>query len=427
MKRTRPLLVGLFSLALLVTACGDGDGGATTTAAPDDGATTTAAPDDGATTTAAPDDGATTTEVAGEPIVVGAIFDLSGPTSDVGVPFAEGAQAYIAWLNANGGVEGRPIELLSQDYEYDVANAEQLFSQFVSEGAVAFFGWGTADTEALRTRVTEDEIPFQSASYAETLVDPAETPYNFVPAATYSQQLRIALRHIADEAGGENVEVALFHHDSPFGLSPLEDGHQYIADAGLDIGLQNYPMPAGAVDYFGELSQASAQGAGYIIVQNVSSPAAQLAGDIQSQGIEATLFCLNWCADELLVELAGDATDGALGVLPFAPPSQATGDLSSVEAYLSDAGQSLDEVNLHFTQGWYQFSVVVAAMEYALAEGMDLTGPNIKAALEEMPPLETPVTSAIHFTAESHAGMETVRVYEVQDGNWVAITDAITP
>jgi branched-chain amino acid transport system substrate-binding protein len=186
-------------------------------------------------------------------------------------------------------------------------------------------------------------------------------------------------------------------------------------------------MPAGAVDYFGELSQASAQGAGYIIVQNVSSPAAQLAGDIQSQGIEATLFCLNWCADELLVELAGDATDGALGVLPFAPPSQATGDLSSVEAYLSDAGQSLDEVNLHFTQGWYQFSVVVAAMEYALAEGMDLTGPNIKTALEEMPPLETPVTSAIHFTAESHAGMETVRVYEVQDGNWVAITDAITP
>lgn len=427
MKRARSLLVGLLSLALLVTACGDGDGGATTTAAPDDGATTTAAPDDGATTTAAPDDGATTTEVAGEPIVVAAIFDLSGPTSDVGVPFAEGARAYIDWLNANGGVEGRPIELLSQDYEYDVANAEQLYSQFVSEGAVAFFGWGTADTEALRTRVTEDEIPFQSASYAETLVDPAETPYNFVPAATYSQQMRIALRHIANAAAGEQVEVALFHHDSPFGLSPLEDGHQYIAEAGLDIGLQNYAMPAGAVDYFGELSQASDQGAEYILVQNVSSPAAQLARDIQSQGIDAPLFCLNWCADELLVELAGDAANGALGVLPFAPPSQATGDLSSVEAYLSDAGQGLDEVNLHFTQGWYQFSVVVAAMEYALAEGMDLTGPDIKTALEEMPPLETPVTSAIDFTADSHAGMEEVRVYEVQDGNWVAITDAITP
>jgi hypothetical protein len=44
-----------------------------------------------------------------------------------------------------------------------------------------------------------------------------------------------------------------------------------------------------------------------------------------------------------------------------------------------------------------------------------------------MPALETPVTSAIDFTAESHAGMQAARVYEVQEGNWVAITDAITP
>jgi branched-chain amino acid transport system substrate-binding protein len=350
-----------------------------------------------------------------------------GPTSDVGVPFSEGASAYIEWLNANGGVEGRPIVLLSQDYQYDPAVAEQLYSQFVADGAVAFFGWGTGDTEALRTRITEDEIPFQSASYAETLVNPAETPYNFVPAATYSQQMRIALRYIADQAGGEPVEVALFHHDSPFGLSPLEDGHDYIADAGLNIALQNYPMPGGVTDYVGELSQAARQGAEYIIIQNVPSPAAVLARDIQSQGMDVTIFNLNWSADEIFVELAGDAANGALGVLPFAPPSQATGDLSAVEAYLTDAGRSLDDIETHFTQGWYQFSVVVAAMEYALAEGMDLTGPNIKAALEEMPPLETPVTSAIEFTAESHAGMQAVRVYEVQDGGWVAISDEITP
>jgi branched-chain amino acid transport system substrate-binding protein len=426
MMRTRPLLVGLLSLALIATACGDDEDGATTTAAAtDDGATTddAATTDDGATTTVADDAEAATDE----PIVVGAIFDLSGATADVGTPFADGATAYIDWLNANGGVDGRPIELLSQDYQYDVAQAEQLYSQFVSDGAVAFFGWGTADTEALRTRITDDEIPFQSASYAETLADPAETPYNFVPAATYSQQLRIALRHIADEAGGEHVEVAVFHHDSPFGQSPLDDGHQYIADQGLDITMETYAMPGGVTDYFGELTQAADQAAQYIIVQNVSSPAAQLARDIQSQGLDATLLCLNWCADELLVELAADAANGTLGVLPFAPPPQATGDLSAVEAHLSDAGQSLDEINLHFTQGWYQFSILIEAMRYALAEGMELTGPNIKTALEEMPPLETPVTSAIDFTAESHAGMQAARVYEVQDGSWVAVADAITP
>ena len=420
MKRTRSLLVGLLSLALLATACADGNGAApTTTAVPGDGPTTTAAPDDGATTT--------TPAGAGEPIVFGAVFDLSGPTSDVGVPFSDGAKAYIDWLNATGGVQGRPVVLLSQDYFYDPANAEQLFSRFVAGGAVAFFGWGTGDTLALVTRITEDEIPFQSASYAESLVDPAETPYNFVPAATYSQQMRIALRYIADEAGGEEVQVAFFHHDSPFGLDPLQDGHDYIADQGLNIRLESIAMPGGVPDYFGELSQARDQGAQYIIIQNVPTPAAQLARNIQDLGIDARIFNLNWSSDEIFVELAGDAAEGALGVLPFAPPSQAAGDLSDVESYLSDTNRTLDDINSHFTQGWYQFSVVIAAVEYALAEGMDLTGPNIKTALEEMPPLETPVTSAIKFTSESHAGMQSVRVYEVQDGNWVAITDAITP
>ena len=60
MKRTRPLLVGLLSLALLATACGDGGGEATTTTADSGGEATT--------TTAAPDVETTTTEVPGEPI-----------------------------------------------------------------------------------------------------------------------------------------------------------------------------------------------------------------------------------------------------------------------------------------------------------------------------------------------------------------------
>lgn len=104
-----------------------------------------------------------------EPIKVGAIFDLSGPTGDVGTPYAEGVIAYVDWRNENGGINGRPIELLSQDYAYSVETAENLYTQFIDEGAVVFMGWGTGDSEAMRGRVTEDEIPFISASYSANL------------------------------------------------------------------------------------------------------------------------------------------------------------------------------------------------------------------------------------------------------------------
>ncbi len=216
-------------------------------------------------------------------IKVGAIFDLSGATADVGTPYSEGIRDYIEYKNASGGVDGHKIALTWQDFGYKVPQAEQLYQQYVSQGAKVFMGWGTADTEALRPRITTDKIPFMSASYAETLSDPKVTPYNFFPGASYSQQMRIALQYISDQNKGKHIEVAVFHNDSPFGTSPLEDGKKYIADKKLNIGFKNYPMPAGATDYVAQIGQAKTQGAKYIIIQNVSSPAAKLATNLAAQ------------------------------------------------------------------------------------------------------------------------------------------------
>ncbi|MGH8905691.1 MAG: ABC transporter substrate-binding protein [Egibacteraceae bacterium] len=365
-------------------------------------------------------------EAGGDPIVIGAVFDLSGPTADIGTPYSQGVRDYVDWRNAGGGIAGRPIDLRWQDYRYEVPVSEQLYTQFVSEGAVAFQGWGTGDTEALRARVTADEIPFMSASYAATLTDPSQTPYNFVVGLSFSDQMRIALRYIASQAQGEHVEVAVLHQDGPFGASPLEDGRAYIAQEGLDIGYQTYVMTRGATDYVGELSRVAGQGARYVIVQNTSIPAATLARNLADQGIGARLFCLNACGDELLVAQAGGAAEGALGILPFAPPAQADGDVSDVQAFLVAKGSGLEDVSLHYTQGWYTMHVMAESIASVVESGGQVTGPAIRAALESVV-IDTPVTTEIRFSPDSHAGMRAGRVYQVEAGVWVPASDALTP
>ena len=162
----------------------------------------------------------------GESIKVGAIFDYSGATGDVGTPYAEGVIAYVDWVNSNGGINGRPIELISQDYAYNVETAETLYEEFVGEGVVVFMGWGTGDTLALVGRIAEDEIPFISASYSAGLNDPmGEAPYNFLIATSYGDQMTIMMTHMLDEwvAVGEDpasMNVAVFHNDSPFWYRP---------------------------------------------------------------------------------------------------------------------------------------------------------------------------------------------------------------
>jgi branched-chain amino acid transport system substrate-binding protein len=72
-------------------------------------------------------------------------------------------------------------------------------------------------------------------------------------------------------------------------------------------------------------------------------------------------------------------------------------------------------------------SVIGEGIRKVITDGQEVTGPNIKTALEEMDPYDTPVSEPIDFTADDHAGMDAAQVWEVQDGQWVSVSDAITP
>lgn len=365
-----------------------------------------------------------------EPIPIGIIADLTGATGDVGTPYNQGMLAYIDWRNAEGGIEGRQIEAASNDYAYEVPRAEQLYKQYVNDGVVAVQGWGTGDTEALSASVGNDELPFMSGSFAEPLTDPEEAPYNFVVAPTYSDQMRVALNWIAEDAGGPS-EVAVFHNDSPFGTAPVADGQTWIEEQGLDLGYASYPMPAGSQNFVGLLSQAQSQGAEYVVIQNVASPAALVARDILSQSLDMTIVCLNWCANELFIDTAGaDAAEGHVLIQPFAPLSAQREGHAAITSYLQEEGIDPETIGTSYVQGWYVMHVMAEAMAATLADGQDLTGPNLREALETMGPIDTGGVigeGPVEFSAESHRGSTSTGIYQAQDGEMVELDPGATP
>lgn len=362
----------------------------------------------------------------GKDIVIGVIADLTGATGDVGTPYNEGMLAYVDHLNAAGGIKGRKIKALSEDYAYKVPTAEEKYKKYVSEGAVAIQGWGTGDSEALRSKVKDDELPFMSASYAEVLTDPKQSPYNFVVAPTYSDQMRVGLDYIA--AKDPAAQVAVFHHDSPFGTAPVADGEKWVKDKGYQLGYKAYPMKTGATDYVGLLQQAKAQGARYIVIQNVSSPAAVVARDIAAQKMDMKILCLNWCADELFIKNAGPAAEGHVMVQPFAPPGANKPGHQSIREYCKSKGIDLDAKGLHFVQGWYTMHTMAEGIEKVLADGKELTGPNIRAALESMSPVDAgDVIGPVKFSADSHRGSTASGVYQVSGGKLTELSAGVVP
>src|ERR1700753_757486 len=134
-------------------------------------------------------------------IAIGHLEDLSGGTSDVGTPYGQAVKDTFAWVNKNGGVGGKQLNVDSNDYGYQVPRAIALYKKWSGGDKVAaIMGWGTGDTEALTGFLAQDKIPDLSGSYAAALSDPEGTsgkakpaPYNFFYGPSYSDAMRAIL------------------------------------------------------------------------------------------------------------------------------------------------------------------------------------------------------------------------------------------
>jgi branched-chain amino acid transport system substrate-binding protein len=67
-------------------------------------------------------------------IAVGHLADQSGPTSDVGVPYARGIADALAYVNGKSAVGGKKLVVDTVDYGYQVPRAVAQYKKW-SEGS----------------------------------------------------------------------------------------------------------------------------------------------------------------------------------------------------------------------------------------------------------------------------------------------------
>lgn len=71
----------------------------------------------------------------GEPLVVGAAVAQSGIMSQFDEPVVQGAQVAIDKINADGGVDGRPLKLVVSDHKSDLNLVQQSALDVIDQGA----------------------------------------------------------------------------------------------------------------------------------------------------------------------------------------------------------------------------------------------------------------------------------------------------
>ncbi len=353
-----------------------------------------------------------TTAMAANEIVIGHIADLTGPTSAVGKPYADGVQAYADWLNSHGGINGKKVKLLRSDYAYKIPEALNLYKKFKTVNKVlAIQGWGTGDTEALTKMVGKDKIPYFSASYSAHLTDPKKAPYNFFIAADYSTQLRAGLKYIMDNwKESRKPKLAFIYPDHPYGKAPIPAGKAYAKELGFDIvGEENVGLRA--IEATTQLLNLKKNEPDFAWVGGTTPSTAVILKDAKKLGMK-TRFLINiWGNDENLIKLAGSAADGALGLQAAAVYGD---DVPGMKTIMEVTGGKHQMT--HFIRGWVSMMVMAEGLKRADAAG-DLTGPGLKKALETLRDFETGgLTAPITYTATDHRPNLSAKIYEYQGG-----------
>jgi branched-chain amino acid transport system substrate-binding protein len=344
-------------------------------------------------------------------IVIGGIYDTTGPTSAVGIPYAAAGVAAEKYINQHGGVHGVPIKLIANDYGYKIPEAVALYKKYKDMGVPCIQGWGTGDTNALKSFITKDKIVYMSASYDANLDDPSKTPYNFFVGTSYSDQIRIAMKFIKETWTNKNrpPKVVFIYPDHPYGKNPIPAGKAMAKELGFEIGPDEI-VGLRAIDATSQLLHMKEFNPDWAWIGGTTPSTAVILKDAAKLGIK-TKFLINcWGMDENLPKLAGDAANGrAYGMFNFAPFGADVPATKEIRSVIGDK-----QYTLHFNKEWAAMMVMWEAMKRVKGE---ITGPKLKAALETLRDFDTGgLTAPVTFTPTDHRPNTKLAIYTVKNG-----------
>jgi branched-chain amino acid transport system substrate-binding protein len=366
--------------------------------------------------------------VEAQEIKVGGIFDLTGITSDVGKPFAQGVQDHVALVNASGGINGKKIKLIGVDYGYKIPEAVSAYKRLTTDEKVVMInGWGTGDTLALKEFVNNDKIPYVSASFAGDLTDPAKTPYNFFVAPSYSDQLRAWLSWVKADWKDKSraPKVAFFYGDNAYGRAPIEAGRRFCKETGIDL-VDEEVVPGNFQDATSQLLNMKQKGADYAYINVTTTGVSLILRDARKLGL-ATKFGSNpYGFSEALPAVAREVAEGVTGVVPHVPFGENVPGMKEVVDF-HKKNHPNDTHDAMYVRGWTYVTVWAEALRRADKAGQ-LTGEGVKKAMETLKDFNVGgLTSPVTYTATDHRPSTKTPIYQIKGGKLVKIAEYDMP
>jgi branched-chain amino acid transport system substrate-binding protein len=146
---------------------------------------------------------------AKEPIMIGYLPALTGPSSSTGIGINRGVQLAVQEINAAGGIDGRQIELIVRDTQSEPTKAVNGAAELIHAHKVSVMLGPVNSGESLAVvpLLARANTPQLHPCWVDTLTDPKKYPMCFRNAPTNQQIGAAANRYVVDVLKRKKVAV----------------------------------------------------------------------------------------------------------------------------------------------------------------------------------------------------------------------------
>jgi ABC-type branched-subunit amino acid transport system substrate-binding protein len=316
--------------------------------------------------------------VTADKILLGQAAVFSGPAAQLGIQMRNGVKTYLEHVNAQGGVHGRKIELVTEDDFYESARAPAASRKLIEEHRVfALLGYVGTPTGVMHLPVvTQAKVPLVGMfTGAEVLRVPFNRYVFHVRASYYDETEKIVEQIVS--IGGRNI--AVFYQDDAYGLAGLTGTEIAMKKRNLQISARA-TVERNTIKVENAVKTIHAVKPDAVVMISAYTSIAEFVRQMKKAGSNATFYNVSFVGSKALADALGkDGVGVAISqVVPF-PWGRAVPVVQEYQKLAKTAGYA--DYNFSALEGFLSAKVAVEGLRRA---GRNLTRESYVATMEKM-------------------------------------------
>lgn len=238
------------------------------------------------------------------------VAELSGGGATVGNNWKNGIDLAVGEINDKGGILGRKIVVTHADSQSNPGVARAQVQKALDEEPYALLGPGYSGSVKVTAALAEQaEIPEIMGGEAAELT---KQGYKYLFRTSFGQQSSMpkVARYLVEEVKAKSVALMWVNND--FGKGGRDTLAAELTKAGVKI-LADLSSEAGQADFTADVAKVKAANPDAVFIYVNEEESARALKELKRQGVSVPLVGETTLVGQKVIELAGEAAEGARG------------------------------------------------------------------------------------------------------------------